>query len=136
MEKLEKKYHSLLKAQKSLKRAIDLFQEPHPEKYHLSLADSMIQRFEYNTDLFWKFIKLYLQEHEKMIIEAHSPRAIIRESAQAKIILPEEQEALLKAIESRNLSSHLYNEDVAEEIATYIPEVYIVFQQILGRIKL
>ncbi len=136
MEKLNQKHQNLLKAQQTLEHAIKLYKEPHPEKYHLSLGDSMIQRFEYNIDLFWKFIKLYLQEHEKMDIQASSPRAIIREAAQAEVILPEEKDNLLKAVEKRNLTSHVYNENVAEEIIAYIPEAHKVLQRILNRIKL
>jgi hypothetical protein len=80
MEKLKKKYNTMLQALKTFKEAIELLEEPHPEKYHISLSDSLIQRFEYNVDIFWKFIKLYLQEHEKIDLQSASPRGVLREA--------------------------------------------------------
>ena len=86
----------MLQALATLKEALDFLEQPHPEKYHVSLSDSLIQRFKYNIDAFWKLLKLYLQEYEKMDVEAASPRGIIRQAMQANVIQQDEQEVLLK----------------------------------------
>lgn len=39
--------------------------------------DSLIQRFEYSYELFWKFLKKYA-EHQFITLESASPRGIIR----------------------------------------------------------
>ncbi len=136
MERLKKKHQTILQALNTINEAITLYEEPHPEKYHKALRDSLIQRFEYTLDLFWKFIKIYLQEHEKMDIAISSPRGIIREAAQARIIIPDEQITLLKAVEERNLTSHLYHEEIAEEIVQHVPQAYKTMNKIIQRLEL
>jgi hypothetical protein len=71
MELIEQKTSKMLDALKTLSRSIELFHKyqhtfihnPTLENEELSMAtrESMIQRFEYNTDFFWKIIKIYLE---------------------------------------------------------------------------
>src|SRR5438128_1349682 len=56
------------------------------EKFFKITRDSLIQRFEYCSDLFWKLLKIYLIEIEKMDVSIKSPRGIIREAVKAGII--------------------------------------------------
>ena len=79
----------------------------------------MIQRFEYSTEAFWKFLKAYLlTEHN---LSANSPRDVIRTGLKAKLFSEEISKELLQMLDDRNLTSHTYVEELAESIAGRIP---------------
>jgi nucleotidyltransferase substrate binding protein (TIGR01987 family) len=81
--------------------------------------DALIQRFEYSTEAFWKYLKAYLQtEHN---LSANSPREVIRVGLTAKIYSEEISQELLQMLDDRNLTSHTYVEELAESIAHPIP---------------
>ena len=84
------------------------------------LRDALIQRFEYSTEAFWKYLKAYLQtEHN---LSANSPREVIRVGLNAKLYSEETSQELLQMLDDRNLTSHTYVEELAESIAHRIPE--------------
>ncbi len=83
------------------------------------LRDALIQRFEYSTEAFWKYLKAYLQtEHN---LSANSPREVIRTGLTAKLYSEETSQELLQMLDDRNLTSHTYVEELAESIANRIP---------------
>src|SRR5438445_6077352 len=96
MEAINKKITIFLDALKSLEESIELFYEckdlfnKQPTEKHrrffTGMRDSMIQRFEYCTDLFWKVVKVYLEDVEKMDLPVNSPRVILREAVTARIL--------------------------------------------------
>ena len=135
MEKLKQSYDIALQTLKTLLEAIELLEETVPQKYYLTFCDSVIQRFEYSIDNFWKFIKLYATEVSKVTIDLSSPKAIIREAFNAKIITQEEFESLIRAITRRNETSHAYNKELAHTILEEIPHYYEVMQNIMDRLK-
>ena len=84
------------------------------------LRDALIQRFEYSTEAFWKYLKAYLQtEHN---LSANSPREVIRTGLTAKLYSEEMSQELLQMLDDRNLTSHTYVEELAESIAQRIPD--------------
>ena len=84
------------------------------------LRDALIQRFEYSTEAFWKYLKAYLQtEHN---LSANSPREVIRTGLTAKLYSEEISKELLQMLDDRNLTSHTYVEELAESIANRIPD--------------
>ena len=105
-------------------RALASLQELVPsyleDKENIILRDAMIQRFEYSTEAFWKYLKAYLQtEHN---LSAISPREVIRTGLKAKLYSGEISEELLQMLDDRNLTSHAYVEELAESIARRIPD--------------
>lgn len=80
------------------------------------VRDSAIQRFEFTFELFWKVLRQYAAREG---IEVNSPRASIREAFRLKIIGPSPQ--YLAMLESRNLSAHTYEEELAEELFSLLP---------------
>ena len=75
------------------------------------IRDSIIQRFEYTYELSWKLLRRYLvQEYDLSIT---SIRQMYREAA--KLGLIDNVEAWFAYQEARNLTSHTYNEDTADE---------------------
>lgn len=99
----------LEKAITSLQKALEV--EPVDD----IVRDAVIQRFEYSFELSWKFMKRYLNEFAG--IEEHQIREIFRVSA--KIGLINNPENWFNYHKARNLTSHTYNEETAEETFNY-----------------
>ncbi len=136
MEKIRDRYDITIQTLSTLKEVLDEYDAGFPEKYILIFHDSIIQRFEYSIDTFWKFLKLYLQEQLKIALESNAPRAIIREAANANLISEEEASILLKCITSRNETSHTYNEFLAEQVVKSVPEYYKIMHKIMKNIPI
>ena len=145
MEKINHKLNIILEALTSLKTGISLFNE-HSELFDtnpneknkqlfLSMRDSMIKRFAYCTDLFWKIIRFYLEDVEKVDLPINAPRVILREAVKAKLLSEEEGEACIHMVESRNKTSHIYHAEVAQNIAHMVPEFYTLMELIINRIE-
>lgn len=116
MEKLINKYNSYKTALERLIEAIELYQKDE----HPILLDGTIQRFEFTVELAWKLIKEYL-EYEK-IGEFNSPKATIKKAFELELI--DDGEIWLDMLDDRNLTSHTYDEAVAEEIYENIVNKY------------
>lgn len=81
----------------------------------------LIQTFEFTFELAWKTLKDYL-EYEGF--EVASPRSVIRTSLTAGVITSEQCEALLEALNKRNLLTHTYDEETALQAVTLICKQY------------
>ena len=75
----------------------------------------LIQIFEITFELAWKTLKDYL---EKEGFQVQSPRETIKQAYQAGFI--QDADIWLEALESRNLTTHTYDEAVAEKISKMI----------------
>jgi nucleotidyltransferase substrate binding protein (TIGR01987 family) len=104
------------------------------ERFFLSARDSIIQRFEYCVDLFWKVIKMYL-EREKIDFSLVSPRGVLRASVKAQLMSEIEGDQCMKMVESRNRTSHIYHEEMAQNIAHKVPEYYDLMKKIVDRMQ-
>ncbi len=136
MDNLKKRYEIVAKTLQALAIRMETPRDEHNLDSYEMARESLIQRFEYTIDTFWKFIKLYLEQVQKINLEIASPRGILRAAAEAQIISRIELEQLLIAITDRNLSSHAYDEDVAEEVAGRISGHYAVIKTIFGRLSI
>ena len=97
------------------------------------LRDALIQRFEYSTEAFWKYLKAYLQtEHN---LSANSPREVIRIGLTAKLYIEEMSQELLQMLDDRNLTSHTYVEELAESIAHRIPDYSKSMSEVMTRLS-
>ena len=101
--------------ERALASLLELVPQYLESKENIILRDAMIQRFEYSTEAFWKFLKAYLlTEHN---LSANSPRDVIRTGLKAKLFSEEISKELLQMLDDRNLTSHTYVEELAESIA-------------------
>ena len=97
------------------------------------LRDAMIQRFEYSTEAFWKYLKAYLStEHN---LSANSPREVMRSGLKAKIYDEQTSNDLLQMLDDRNLTSHTYVEELAESIAGRIPSHSTLMQKTTNQLS-
>ena len=76
------------------------------------IRDSVIQRFEFCIELAWK------TSRKVMGTSTSAPKQVIREMAQNALI--DDVDIWLKSIDQRNLSSHTYNEDLAEKVYSFV----------------
>ena len=118
-------------------RALASLQELVPKyldnNQNIILRDAMIQRFEYSTEAFWKYLKSYLStEHN---LSASSPREVIRTGLFAKLYSEEISQELLQMLDDRNLTSHTYVEELAESIAGRIPSYCTVMQNTMNQLS-
>ena len=121
----------------ALELGINHFKKQSPEQYDYEFfKESLIQRFKYTIDTFWKYLKLYMQDYQKLIVDVASPRGVFRTAAEAKLISRQELDQLLDAATDRNLSSHAYDEDVAQEVVERIPKHFAIIKTVFERIEI
>lgn len=145
MEKIKEKSATMREALATLQDSIQLLQEQKSaverdpsrknERFYLAMRDSVIQRFEYCADLFWKLLKVYLEEVEKVDVAINSPRGIVRETVKVKTMSEHEGEECINMVTSRNQTSHIYHEEIAEDIVQKVPKFYELMHKIVGRVQ-
>lgn len=83
------------------------------------LKEGLIQRFEYTQELAWKLMKDYAEYQGYTGIRGS--RDALRKALEMELI---NDRRWMDTIEDRNLTSHNYDEEVAEEIYEAIVNVY------------
>lgn len=117
MSDFNKKSANLERAVQRLQETIKEYEETHSD----SVRDGGIQRFEFCMELAWKTTREYLLDQG--FIDINSPKAVMRE-AYAYGILNDEA-IWIKALNDRNLTSHVYDEKTANEIFSRIQNDYV-----------
>ncbi len=134
-------------AYKTLKSAFDYYQALQGNQYpHIIEAlkydgiiledsisrsrDAVIQRFQYTLETFWKYLKAFL-ESTTGSSDLTGSRNVVREAVKVRAITEEQGSLLLKMIEMRNLTSHIYRLEVAQMIEAELPS----FVDLLGKLK-
>lgn len=92
----------------AVSRLEEVFQQPKNE----FMRDSAIQRFEFCVELAWK------TSRKVMGTNTTAPKDVIREMSQSGYI--QNVDIWLESIDMRNLSSHTYNEELAEKVYSFI----------------
>lgn len=113
-------YENFKKALLRLEEVLNL-----PDKNEI-IRDSAIQRFEFTFDLAWKTLKVYLEEQFGVICK--SPKGCFRE-AFYQGILPYD-EYWIEICNYRNLTSHLYAEEMAEKVWLELPKILHYFKKL------
>ncbi len=86
------------------------------------VRDSVIQRFEFTYTVTVSFLKEYF-EQQGIVLENSFPKYIMRIAYSNKII--DDDKGWLTLISDRNLTSHIYNEGIATEIARRIVSLHL-----------
>lgn len=129
---MEDKIKQLEKAIESLKVIINAYDNEMDGVVKDGLRDSIIQRFEFCTELSWKLMKRYFDENK--LNEVFSPRSIVKEAYKQRLI--EDGEIWLDILDDRNLTSHTYDENTANRIRDNVINIYVdIFEKFLKRIK-
>lgn len=125
--------HTSLNDYHNLDKIID---PSHPRFYDLSqaLRDSVIKRFEFSLDLFWKYLRLYLEL--KHGVTAGGPKDVARQCVDIGVLSPEHGEQILAMIEDRNQTSHIYREEIADIIAKHIDDYAVIMDDVMQLCRL
>ncbi len=94
------------------------------------VRDSAIKRFELCFDLAWKSIKVCAKIQGA---ECYSPKACFKTAFQLKLI--EYDEKWSDMVDDRNLSSHTYKEELAEEVYSKLSGYLSLFKDLLQKLK-
>jgi len=91
----------------------------------------IIQFFEINVELSWKVIKDYLEAQGFLV---KSPREAIKQAFQVGLI--EDGHVWMEALEKRNLTTHTYDEALAEKfvkeiIESFLPALTNLYEKLL-----
>ena len=118
-ERLQERIADYLKALDQLAKAA---QQPKDE----FLRDSVIQRFEFTHEIAWKMLKLRL---EAEYVFVRTPRETLQAALQAGLI--DDGNAWSDLQKMRNLTSHTYNEQLADDVYAYVTEQAVtLFRQL------
>lgn len=101
-----------------------------PMESDRSNIDATIQRFEFTVELYWKLLKRLL-EAKGVIVQY--PKDVLREAYAGGLI--DDEAIWLNMLKDRNLSSHTYNEELADEIYGHIKQYFPIFQKTFEKLK-
>lgn len=145
MAVINEKLEIMHKALGLLKRSIELYhrhevlykEDPSLEnqEYFMGMRESMIQRFEYNFDLFWKLLKVYLSDVERVVLDVPAPSFVIRACVQTGVLSEAEGNDAMGMRDGRNMTSHIYREEIAASEAAKIPDFYDLMNRVVNRLK-
>ena len=112
-------------------RAVNQLEKAAQQNKDEFIRDAVIQRFEFTHELAWKMLKLRL---EGEYVPVSTPRETWQQALQAGLI--EDGNAWTDMQKMRNLTSHTYNESLADEVYNYIVESGLpVFRQLAGKAR-
>lgn len=94
------------------------------------VIDGTIQRFEFSIELFWKVLRRALLESG---IESGTPREAIQKAYQAKWLT--DDKLWIQMLQDRNRSSHVYEEGIAQEIYSRVPQYYEIMMAALSEVE-
>ncbi len=128
MDKFREKYSQFASAAARLREALDDYRQTPLS----SVRDGVIQRFEFTAELAWKTMREYLLDQG--YAEINSPKSVIRQAFAYGMI--EDADGWIKLMTDRNMTSHVYNEETAEEIFKRIETIYLgLFEEALAYMK-
>lgn len=122
------RFNHFKKALSQLREAVELAQQRSLSKLE---EQGLIQAFEFTHELAWKTVKDFLEN--RGVQNLYGSKDTTREAFKTDLI--ENGEIWMNMIQSRNLTSHTYNEAVAAQIATSIRNSYFAEFEAL-RLKL
>ncbi|MFN3531082.1 MAG: nucleotidyltransferase substrate binding protein [Candidatus Brocadia sp.] len=111
------RFNHFNKAFAQLAEAVELSKQRKLSKLE---EQGLIQAFEYTHEMAWNTLKDFLEECG--VKKLYGSKDTTREAFKTGLI--ENGEVWMDMINSRNLTSHTYNEDVAEDIANKILNLY------------
>jgi nucleotidyltransferase substrate binding protein (TIGR01987 family) len=111
----------------SFGRALQTLENISKENFTTIVRDATIQRFEYTFEAMWKTVKAYLSDSEGIV--CNSPKSCFRELLSSQRISVSDTELLLEMTDMRNLTSHTYIEQIAQDIYAKITADYITLMR-------
>ncbi|SCJ38477.1 nucleotidyltransferase substrate binding protein%2C HI0074 family [uncultured Clostridium sp.] len=117
MRSIDFKYMNLKKAYSRLKEVSDLYDGKND-----IIRDSLIQRFEFTYELTHKTLREFMK-YLGVTLENSFPRTIFKKAYVNNLI--SDDKVWINLLEDRNSTSHIYNENLADEVANRIVKYYV-----------
>lgn len=106
------------------RRALGTLDELAGQTANKILRDASIQRFEYSFEALWKAAQSALVD--RFGVQANSPKPVIRACFENGLLTEAETRLALTMVDHRNLTSHTYNEALADEIFGALPDYRVL----------
>lgn len=128
MDKFTEKLSKFSDAIKRLEEALKEY-----DKYQItSSRDGVIQRFEFCTELAWKSTREYMLAQG--YVDINSPKSVMKQAYADNLI--DDDQAWLALLYARNLTSHIYDENTANDIFDDIKNKYLtLLKQLLRKLS-
>ncbi|MFI3142253.1 MAG: HI0074 family nucleotidyltransferase substrate-binding subunit [Clostridia bacterium] len=128
MDKFIDKRDKFCKAIDRLSEAIEICKHDNTSL----IRDGLIQRFEFTTELAWKTTREKLLDEG--FVDINTPKNVMKKAFFVGLITDEKK--WLNLLNERNQTSHLYDEDVAEQICENIQTQYLqAFEDLLSKLS-
>jgi len=114
---------------KKLIKAFSRLEDSLNQEFTEYVQDSVIQRFEFTFELLWKTLKSYL---EIQWFDEKTPRNVLKKSFEIDLI--DDIDLFLDMIDIRNLTSHTYDENLAEDVYNFIKVNYIFIWKVINKL--
>ena len=115
LQKIENYHHAMAQ----LEEAVAVYSRDRGDSLY---RDGLIQRFEFTVELAWKSLKEYLED-QGTVLSITSPRAVLKDAYAAGVIM--DADVWDEIIRSRNVTSHVYEEKTAIEVADRVCNTYL-----------
>ncbi|NTW69672.1 MAG: nucleotidyltransferase [Chlorobiaceae bacterium] len=123
------RFNNFLKAFSQLKAAVELAQQ---RKLSTLEEQGLIQSFEYTHELAWKTLKDFLEN--RGVADLYGSKDTTRAAFKAGLI--ENGDIWMEMIQSRNLTTHTYDETTAANISSAIlNDYYAAFEALLTKLE-
>ncbi|CAN5294406.1 nucleotidyltransferase substrate binding protein [soil metagenome] len=117
----------------AFRRALQTLEDAVAKPKDEFIRDATIKRFEYTYELAWKLIKRALELSAETDFSALSRRDLFREAAKRGLI--DDPLVWFEYTESRNKTSHTYNERVADLVYDEAVEFLVDGKTLLKRLE-
>lgn len=114
----------------SFKRSIQRFKEILQKEKTIENRDSAIQRFEFTIELAWKCMQKFLKNEQ---IIYRSTNECLKEAFKYGLI--EDDPRWLTAFEDRNLTSHTYDEENADDVYSRLKNYIEIFEHLEQKLE-
>ncbi len=115
----------------AFRRAVRRLEDACRQEKNEFIRDSVIQRFEFCYELAWKMLKLKLEEED---IDVRSPKQVLQVALELGLI--EDGNAWTELHRMRNLTSHTYDEALAEEVYAFVCQTGLpLFQRLADKAR-
>lgn len=111
------RFNNYKKALTQIQEAVELMKERQLSRLE---KQGLIQAFEYTHELAWKTLKDFLENRGNTDI--YGSRDATKEAFRLGLI--DNGEVWMQMIKSRNLTSHTYDENIADDIIALIKDLY------------
>ncbi|MCX7404079.1 MAG: nucleotidyltransferase substrate binding protein [Planctomycetia bacterium] len=123
---------NIRRALKGFAEVLDLEIDGYSAAIRDAIENGRIQKFEYYSELFWKYVRSCLQSEGKEV--PNSPRGTLKESLARGFLHEAEYAAGMQIYVDRNACSHIYRQEIMPLILGRLPTHLALMQAVLDRV--